>query len=310
MSKSIKATHEGRLTIGELEIPCAVLADGTRLLTQGGFLIALGRSRTPKAGTGGSVAKIPFFISASNLKPFIDNDLLVSTTPISFITAKGIRAWGYKAELLPKVCEVYLKARQHKAILTSQKPIVDHCEILVRGLAHVGIISLVDEATGYQEARDKTALQEFLSKFIKEQRGIYVRTYPDEFFEAIFKMKHLTWKLANKGRKPQFIGHYINNYVYSRIAPNVLTELRRVNPKDETGKRKAKHTQHIDIDYGHPKLREHVGILIAFAKAAGYNWTNWERMVNRALPRFEGNGSQIQEIPFEEVEGTNSIKII
>ncbi len=113
-------------------------------------------------------------------------------------------------------------------------------------------------------------------------------------------MRNLNWTLANKGRKPQYIGHYLNNFIYSRIAPNVLIELRKVNPKDETGKRRAKHTQHIDIEYGHPKLKEHLSILIAFAKAAGYNWANWERMVNRALPKFESNGSQIQEIGFTE----------
>jgi hypothetical protein len=113
-------------------------------------------------------------------------------------------------------------------------------------------------------------------------------------------MRNLTWKEANKGQKPQYIGHYINNYVYSRIAPKVLSELKRVNPKDETGKRKGKHTQFIDIDYGHPKLKEHLSILTAFAKAVGYNWINWQRMVERALPKFDADGSAAQELPFTE----------
>ncbi len=39
-----------------------------------------------------------------------------------------------------------------------------------------------------------------------------------------------------------------------------------------------------------------------FAKAAGYNWNNWERMVERALPKYAKDGSLPQELPFTEVE--------
>jgi hypothetical protein len=207
------------------------------------------------------------------------------------------------------LCKVYLDARSTinqntgKGYLTkSQEPLARASEILLLSLSKVGIIALIDEVTGFQESRDKDALTQFLAKFIKEERGVYIKTYPDDFFEALFKMKGLTWSLANKGKKPQYIGHYINNYVYSRIAPKVLTELRRVNPKDEEGKRKGKHTQHIDIDYGHPKLKEHLTVLTMFAKAAGYNWNNWERMVERALPKYANDGSLIQELPFTEIE--------
>jgi hypothetical protein len=145
-------------------------------------------------------------------------------------------------------------------------------------------------------------LQQFLSKFLNEEQAKWVKTFPDEFFESLFKMKGLTWSLANKGKKPQYIGHYINNYVYSRLAPSVLSELRKLNPKDEDGKRKGKHTQWIDIDYGHPKLKEHLSILIAFARATGYNWNNWSRMVERALPKYDQDGSAAQEIGFTDID--------
>lgn len=65
-----------------------------------------------------------------------------------------------------------------------------------------------------------------------------------------------------------------------------MSELRRLNPKNEKGNRKGKHTQWIDIDYGHPKLKEHLNILIAFGRASGYNMNNWKRMVERALPNL------------------------
>src|SRR5882724_6932193 len=41
----LKATHEGILEIGSVEIPCAVLDTGQRVLTQSGFMRAIGRAR-------------------------------------------------------------------------------------------------------------------------------------------------------------------------------------------------------------------------------------------------------------------------
>ena len=299
-NKLLKATHEGKLLLGDTELNVAVLDDGTRVISRNAIFKAFGRTKRGRAKTEQRVPNMPSFIDANNLQPFLGEDLRHGLKQLDFTDLKGKQDSAYNALILPMLCKVYLDARQFKVLKTQQMPLARASEILLISLSKVGIIAMVDEVTGYQEVRDKTALQEFLSKFIKEERGIYIKTYPDEFFEAIFKMRHLNWSLANKGKKPQYIGHYINNFVYSRIAPNVLTELRKVNPKGEAGKRKGKHTQHIDIDYGHPKLKEHLSILIASARASGFNWTNWERMVNRALPKFDADGSATQEIGFPE----------
>ncbi len=296
----IKATHEGILPIGELELPCAVLEDGTRVISYSAVFQAFGRTKRGAQKDESRVHNMPAFLNSNNLQPFVGEDLRAVLNKVTYIDRSDRESQGFDALILPMLCKVYLDARAAKVLKMQQQTLARASEVLLISLSKVGIIALVDEATGYQKERDKNALQEFLSKFIKEERGIYIKTYPDEFFEAIFKMRNLNWSLAAKGKKPQYIGHYINNYVYSRIAPNVLTELRRVNPKDETGKRKGKHTQHIDIDYGHPKLKEHLTVLTMFAKAAGYNWNNWERMVNRALPKFESDGSAPQELGFPE----------
>src|SRR5690349_1992576 len=64
-----QASHDGPLQIGDAVLMAAVLANGKRLLAQGTFLKALGRSRTPKAGTGGlaTVDGLPFFLQAEIL---------------------------------------------------------------------------------------------------------------------------------------------------------------------------------------------------------------------------------------------------
>jgi hypothetical protein len=297
MKEKLKATHEGELNLGEAKLDVAVLENGKRIITQSAVFKALGR---PARGNS-RVINIPTFMDAKNLQPLISKELYAVTNKVEYLDKNGKTQQGYDADILPLVSDLYLKARQENVLLASQTETAIKAEILVRSLARVAIVSLIDEATGYQEVRAKDALQVFLQKFLEEEKGKWVKTFPDEFFESIFRMKGWNWSIANKGQKPSVVGHYINNYVYSRIAPQVLSELKRLNPKDEKGNRKAKHPQFIDVDYGHPKLKEHLSILTAFAKASGHNWTNWQRMVERALPKFEQDGSQTQEIPFEEI---------
>src|SRR5258708_38855180 len=91
-----QATHAGELKIGDLAIPCAVLEDGTRLLTQWGFYRAIGRSGRPAGGWGSDVEKLAPFLALDNLKPYVSDELAASK-PVQFRVARGGKAWGYKA---------------------------------------------------------------------------------------------------------------------------------------------------------------------------------------------------------------------
>ncbi|MGE0613152.1 MAG: hypothetical protein AB7O70_12480, partial [Hyphomicrobiales bacterium] len=159
ISKLPQATHDGVLHIGTIEIPCAVLSDGTRLLTQRGVYGAIGRS----GGTGslqGHAQQLPRFLAPANLKRFISKELECAAKPIAFRPKKGAVAYGYKADLLIDICHVYLDAHDAGALKPQQAEIARRCKILDRGLGKTGIIGLVDEATGYQEVREKDALQQ------------------------------------------------------------------------------------------------------------------------------------------------------
>src|SRR5688572_24506017 len=74
-----RASHQGELRIGNITIPCAVLDDGddgksnTRVLTQRGVFVALGRHKNPTKGQS-TIDDRPAFLGAKNLEPFIDND--------------------------------------------------------------------------------------------------------------------------------------------------------------------------------------------------------------------------------------------
>lgn len=266
-----RATHDGIIGLaeGRISIACAVLETTKRVLTQETFLTAIGRAAKAKAGTGSRalaevVDGLPPFLAADNLKTFISDDLRESTTPVVFRTTGGQRAYGYDATLLPKVCEVYLKARDENKLLPGQAHIAKACDILMRGLAHVGIIALVDEATGYQADRARDALTKILEAFLSEELRRWIKTFPDDYFKELCRLKGVDYRTDMK--LPQYFGHLTNDIVYKRLAPDVLQALRERNPRTDTGRRPYKHFQWLSGDVGYPKLLEHLGMVVGVMK--------------------------------------------
>ena len=88
---------------------------------------------------------------------------------------------------------------------------------------------LVDEATGYQRIRTERALVTILEKFIAKELQPWTRTFPYEFYDQIFRLRGSPGPDGVK--RPSIIGHYTNDFVYVRLAPGVLEELKRVTPR-------------------------------------------------------------------------------
>lgn len=282
------------LKIGNVEIPCYVLEDGTRVLTQYGFYEAIGRSGKPARGRGSSLENIAPFLALQNLKPFIDDELIDSTKPIKFLIDTGAAAWGYRAEILPKICEVYLKARDAKALLKSQEKFAVACDIIMRGLAYVGIIALVDEVTGYQEFRDRDELNKILEAYISKELMPWTKRFPDEFYREIFRLHG--WKYNPMTvKRPGYVGKLTNSLVYEKLPNGVLDELRRKNPKDEKGRRKFQHHRLLTIDIGNPHLEKQLVAVTTLLKVAP-KWSSFKRNFARAFP----DRQEQAEMPFME----------
>jgi hypothetical protein len=66
---------------------------------------------------------------------------------------------------------------------------IEACDILMRSLARIAIVALVDEASGYQEIRPKDALQMYLEQLIGKELAAWAKKFPDDFYENIYKLK-------------------------------------------------------------------------------------------------------------------------
>ena len=94
-------------------------------------------------------APTPLFLAHKNLKPFIERHLGdVHYKPIKVIYKGGSVGLGIRADMIPKICEVWIDAERAGVLGPNQKVVAKQHDILLRGFAHVGIIALVDEATG------------------------------------------------------------------------------------------------------------------------------------------------------------------
>lgn len=103
------------LKIGEKELPCAVLIGGARILTKSAVFRAF--ERTKRGRIKGEIRvpnmpELPSFIDANNLVPYIDSDLSELLKPITYKGLNGTNREGYKAEIIPQMCDVYLQARK------------------------------------------------------------------------------------------------------------------------------------------------------------------------------------------------------
>jgi hypothetical protein len=285
-TKLLRATHGSEdhpLCIGDAQIPCYVLGNGTRVLTQGGFTSSLGMAR------GGSMIagmnRLELFVTRKGVNPYISNEIFERiANPVSFVTPDGVRAIGFEATLLADVCEAVLKAREAGVLQTQQLGIAAKCEVLVRGFARVGIVALVDEATGYQRDRTKDALAKILEAFIAKELQPWVKTFPDDYYAELFRLRGLDYP-TDTVKRPQYFGTLTNDIVYKRLAPGVLDELKRVTPKNDTGRLKNRLTQSLTRNIGYPKLREHLGAVIAFMKLSN-DYPDFLSKLDRFYPRF------------------------
>jgi hypothetical protein len=281
-SVAATAINDGSLVIGNQEIRCAVLTDARRVLSQQTVLQTLGRARSAKGRTGSQTGGPPPFLAAANLQEFITDDLRALFEPIPYRPLTGGRAYGYRAEILPMVCEVYLAARKERKLARMQEPVAEVCEMLVRSLAKVGIIALVDEATGYQEVRARDELQRILEFYIQAELRPWTKMFPDEFFEQVYRLQSWAYRPGTAKRTP-YVGKLINRYVYEQLPPGVLDELRERNPVTEKGWRKHKHHQYLTTDTGDKHLDRQISTVTTLMRISETK-AQFEELFERAFP--------------------------
>jgi hypothetical protein len=207
--------YRGQLRIGDVTIEAHVLNDRRRVLTQREVVRVLSPLRD--SGTLGRYLDRHPLISADE----------IGKRAIHFAIPGAPNAIGYEATLLVEVCEAYLEARAQDLLRPSQMKLAAMAEIVIRSVAKVGIIALIDEATGYQEVRRREDLQLKLQAFIADDMQEWAKMFPDEFWFELARLEGVSYSARHR---PLRWGKYVMMFVYDAIDEDVGRELRKRNP--------------------------------------------------------------------------------
>lgn len=213
------------------------------------------------------------------MKPYIEREFKDDNFSIQYIR-NGRELTGYKADILPRICDIYLSARDDGVLTENQKQLAVVSDILMRSLAKVGIVALIDEATGYQFERDTKALQKILSQYIAEEFLPWVKTFPDEFYIQMFRLRG--WDYKGRFKTP-YAGVLTNFLVYNRLPDGVLEELKRLNPiLNKNGYRRYKLHQGLSEKVGYKHLKQHISTVTTIMKGFD-SWSDFEPVFRKAF---------------------------
>ncbi len=290
-------TELSTLKIGAVELPCAVLENGTPIIAYANVTKKLGRGM---GGKGRKLAKslkqgtrLPDFLYGAALEPFVPPSLRVALNNPILFRAKGRVRKGLNATLIPEICEVWLDARNADKLQDSQQHIAKNADILLRGFARVGITALVYEATGYEKVKDRDELEKILEAYIAKELMPWTKMFPDEFYEYLFKLKGWQYRPLSV-KRPRIVGKITNRLIYEQLPKGVLKDLREKNPVTPKGYRKHKFFQFLTSDIGNPHLANQIVAVTTLFRVSP-TWATFERLFKR---RF----SPQSEMEFPELE--------
>lgn len=286
------AEAPGVITLGGLTMTCAVLSDGRRVVSERSISDALEHARHPsdyqrkREQQDAFGRSLPAYVGAEHIAQFLSPSAREKLSkPIRYRLHKGfgIPAVGVEATLLGDICDAYVSAREAGVLRPEDLPKADAAMRLMRALAKVAIVALIDEATGYQVRRSRDELQRLLEQYVSEEHRPWAKVFPDEFYVELFRLRGVNMDDVRK--RPSYFGHLTNDIVYSRILPGMLPRLRTVNPADELGRRRRTHTQHLSASVGEQHLRTHLAGVVMLMKAHN-SYDEFLRALDRAAPKL------------------------
>ena len=283
-----KATHQGQMTVGDLNLDCYVLEDGRRVFHKRGMARSLGlkseggnaflRSMTRK-GIGSELGE--------KLIERIEN-------PINFKPLTQDLGHGYEADVLVDVCKAIIRASDAHKLTQSQEGLAAQARILLQAFAKVGVTALIDEATGFQQVREPDALRLLVQQYIEEEKRQWDKQFPDEYYDElnrVYGSRRLTTNSSGTvmQNRPQHFAVFTRTYVYRPLENGaVLEELDRINPQIG-GTRRARFHQHLTEGYGIEKLKRQVQEVVTLMKVSD-TVGQFKRLFGR---RFPQSGTQL-----------------
>lgn len=276
-----QASHQGALPIGDVFLDCYVLEDRRRLFHKRGIAKAIGL----KSSGGNAFMKT---LSRKGLGSEITPELWQKiNNPLVFKPLTGDPAHGYEASVLIDICDAIVQAKNSGKLVPSQYLMAIRAEMIFRSAAKLGIIALIDEATGFIADKRKEEYRELFKEFIREECRGWSEKFPKPFFDMLYRLYNLRRKNPASFKHPSFFGHFIRKHIYHPLANSngaILEALDAKNPVIYVkGGRRYKLHQFLE-EIGLDALSAHVWQIVGIGNASR-NKAEFDRSFKCAFPQ-------------------------
>lgn len=246
LPKAVSGDVNNPIRIADIEVPCYVLDDGRRVIPTNGMLSTMQMAR------GGSMVRgmnrLELFVSRDRIKPYVSSQLHERIrNPIRFRIGNNV-AYGFESDTLIDIAEAVIRADNAGALQKQQAGIAHQCRVITSSLTRIGLIALIDEATGHQKKRDSDELQQILTAYLLPEHRPWMQTIPSEFTSEIYRV--YGWKRTADNRGPRYAGKLIRQLIYERMPKPVLPALDEANPSNAKYQRKRRHHQFLTDQQG------------------------------------------------------------
>ncbi len=147
-----EAVSQGWLLSGDINVEVYVLKDRRRLVAKRAMAKALGlKSEGGNAFAKTLSGKIIGSRIPQELREKIENHIV-------FKTLNGDPAHGYEASVLMDLCDFFMQIRDE--LLDTQEFLAVQAERMIRSAAKIGVIALIDEATGFIDDKRRRGVHE------------------------------------------------------------------------------------------------------------------------------------------------------
>jgi P63C domain len=210
------ALYQGKLSMDGTDCSVYVLDNGKRVVAQ---------CDVNRVLTGGVEGEL--YRHLQNLGAYVNSDEIVHRTVQFKIPGNQSNGTGYEATLLLDICEAWLRAREVGMLTSEQTALAKQAEIITRACAKVGIVALIDEATGFESFRKRQELRLKLQACIAEDLQEWALLFPQEFWFELARLESIRYFPRSR---PLRWGKYIMAFVYDAVDGELGKELYKRNP--------------------------------------------------------------------------------
>lgn len=246
------------------QVDCYVLADGRRVISQRGAVRGLTQKPGETSGREGG-----------NLAAYVERlpnglALLEAGAEIRFQGPTG-PAIGRDAEWFVDVLAAYADAADAGLLHHTQAHLAVNANRILRSLAKVGIVALIDEASGYQSVRKEGVLAALFARVFPVKPQPWDAMFQPSLVKALASLDGYVW---NGGPHPRHLASTNKKIYVGFLGGEVAAELRRRNPDARFG-----HNLHQDLsDDVRDAFRSHLDLVEVVAKQSRSKNDFWNRM--------------------------------